>query len=128
MKSSLAVEKYHIPRMRIDVCDRVRFTQPHHEIPRSCKLTHTSQMEMDTTFFRTFFVENEALTKPATPLPSEFDKTSPVVTLELFNRQAGEILGVSKVKGGNRYSTVELAAMCIVFRPTEGKATVWLTV
>ena len=85
-------------------------------------------MEMDTKFFRSFFVENEALTKPAAPLPSEFDEDSPVVTLELTRRPAGEILGVSKVKGGNRMKVVHLAAMCVVFRPREDKATVWLTV
>jgi hypothetical protein len=44
------------------------------------------------------------------------------------NQAAGEILGVTKVKGGNRMETTNLEAMCVIFRPKEEKCTVWLTV
>ena len=85
-------------------------------------------MEMDTAFFRSFFVNNDGLSSPLEITPATFEESSPIVVTELNNSQAGEILGVSKVKGGNRYTTICLAAMCAVFRPQEGKCTIWCTV
>lgn len=83
---------------------------------------------MDTTFFRTFFVDNDKLSKPLPITPIEFDDTSPVVVLDFSHHQAAELLGVSKVKGGNRLSTTHLAAMCVVFYPSLGTAKIWLSV
>lgn len=85
-------------------------------------------MQMDTAFFRSFFVTNDALSSPLKIAPSVFDETSPVVVVELDREEAGELLGVSKVKGGNRMVTTYLASMCVVFRPAEGRCSVWLTV
>ncbi|KAF2097017.1 hypothetical protein NA57DRAFT_77268 [Rhizodiscina lignyota] len=103
VKEALTLQKYHIPRMRLD-------------------------MKMDVAFFRSFFVNNDALSKPLQIAPSDFDDTSSVVVVEMGHNQAGELLGVSKVKGGNRMETTYLAAMCVVFRPSEGRCTMWLTV
>lgn len=86
------------------------------------------QVEMNTKFFRSFFAENEVLTKPAVLLPSGLDEDSAVVKLKSKNRSAGEILRVSKVKGGNRVEAVHSAAMRVVPQHREEKATVWLTV
>jgi hypothetical protein len=83
---------------------------------------------MGTTFFRTFFVDNDKLRKPLSITPAKFDDTTPVVVVELRNHSAGELLGVSKVKGGNRMVTTEVAAMCVVFRPSRGTATFWVSV
>ena len=79
-------------------------------------------------FFRAFFVNNDGLSSPLRVTPATFDGTSPVVVVELNHREAGELLYVSKVKGGNRMVTTYLAGMCAVFRPEYGKCTVWLTV
>ncbi|KAF2670265.1 hypothetical protein BT63DRAFT_424209 [Microthyrium microscopicum] len=103
VKASLALEKYHIPR------------------------THF-KMDMDLKFFRNFFIDNDSLTKPLQPTPEDFDEITPVVMIEMGNKSAGEILGVSKVKGGNRMATTHLAAMCVVFRPKQGKCDIWTTV
>ena len=84
-------------------------------------------MTMDLTFFRNFFVDNESLTKPLDVVPKEFDGTTPVVVIDMGNRAAGEILGVSKIKNGNRMATTDLDRLCVVYRPTEGKATVWIS-
>ena len=46
---------------------------------------------------------------------------------DMGNRAAGEILGVSKIKNGNRMATTDLDRLCIVYRPTEGKATVGIS-
>lgn len=85
-------------------------------------------MKMDVAFFRSFFVDNDALSSPLQIAPSTFDETSPVVVVDMGHKHAGELLGVSKVKGGNRMETTFLAAMCVVFLPSEGRCTVWLTV
>ena len=85
-------------------------------------------MKMDVAFFRSFFVDNDALSSPLQIAPSTFDEDTSVVVVEMGNKSAGELLGVSKVKGGNRMATTYLAAMCVVFRPSEGRCTVWLTV
>ena len=85
-------------------------------------------MQTDTIFFRSLFVDNEGLTSAINIAPTVFDESTAVVVIELNHKQAGEVLGVSKVKGGNRMETTYLAAMCVVFRPTAGEATVWLTV
>lgn len=61
-------------------------------------------------------------------MPSTFDESSPVVVVELSNAEAGELLGVSKVKGGNRMETIHLWKMCFIFYPAEGRCTAWVTV
>lgn len=83
---------------------------------------------MDTAFFRTFFVDNDKFSKQLPITPTEFDDSSPVVVVELSHQQAAELLGVSKVKGGNRFTTTHLAAMCVVFYPSLGMAKIWLSV
>jgi hypothetical protein len=72
--------------------------------------------------------DNDNLTQPLTVMPETFDESTPAVIIEMGNRAAGELLGVTKVKGGNRMETTHLAAMCVVFRPKEGAYAVWLTV
>ncbi|KAJ5543901.1 hypothetical protein N7494_005180 [Penicillium frequentans] len=85
-------------------------------------------LQMDTTFFRTFFVDNDKLSIPLPITPTEFDDTSPVVVVDFSHHQAAELLGISKVKGGNRLRTTHLAAMCVVFYPSRGTAKIWLSV
>ncbi|POR37636.1 Uncharacterized protein TPAR_02165 [Tolypocladium paradoxum] len=85
-------------------------------------------LQMDTAFFRTFFVDNDKLSKPPPITPTEFNDTTPVVVVEFTHDQAGALLGVSKVKGGNRFATTHLAAMCVVFYPSRGMARIWLSV
>ncbi|KAJ5743324.1 hypothetical protein N7533_010426 [Penicillium manginii] len=85
-------------------------------------------LHMDMAFFRTFFVDNDKLSRPLPITPTEFDDTSPVVVVDFSHHQAAELLGVSKVKGGNRLSTTHLAAMCVVFYPGRGLANIWLSV
>ncbi|KAJ7104370.1 hypothetical protein B0H15DRAFT_22552 [Mycena belliarum] len=77
---------------------------------------------MDSTFFRSFFGGHASIT------PLDFSADTPVVVAELNNTQAGEVFGVSKIKNGNRMTTVHLASMIVVFYPPKGKASVWLTV
>ncbi|KAK3718717.1 hypothetical protein LTR37_004936 [Vermiconidia calcicola] len=120
VKSSLALEKYAWPTtVDIENADR----RSRYGIPRM-----RIDMKMDTAFFRSFFIDNNALDSPLAVSPADFDAASPVVVVELNHGQAGELLGVSKVKGGNRYSTTYLAAMCAVFRPRDERCTLWLTV
>ncbi|KJZ69678.1 hypothetical protein HIM_10925 [Hirsutella minnesotensis 3608] len=85
-------------------------------------------LQMDTAFFRTLFVDNDKLSKPLSVTPAEFDDTTVVVVVDLTHHQAGELFGVSKVKGGNRFATTHLAAMCVLFYPTRGTAKIWLSV
>ncbi|KAJ7485802.1 hypothetical protein FB451DRAFT_1363603 [Mycena latifolia] len=77
---------------------------------------------MDVAFFRSFFSGHASIT------PHDFSGDSPVVTAELNNSQAGEVFGVSKIKNGNRMTTIHLQSMIVVFYPPKGKASVWLTV
>ncbi|KAJ7706714.1 hypothetical protein B0H17DRAFT_1001143 [Mycena rosella] len=77
---------------------------------------------MDSAFFRSFFGGHASITPP------DFSQDSPVVVAELNNSQAGEVFGVSKIKNGNRMTTIHLQSMIIVFYPSKGKASVWLTV
>ncbi|KAF8205361.1 hypothetical protein K438DRAFT_1964437 [Mycena galopus ATCC 62051] len=77
---------------------------------------------MDVAFFRSFFGGHASIT------PAEFSQDSPVVVAELNNSQAGEVFGVSKIKNGNRMVTIHLQSMMVVFYPSKGKASVWLTV
>ncbi|KAJ7275689.1 hypothetical protein C8J57DRAFT_1177356 [Mycena rebaudengoi] len=79
-------------------------------------------LTMDVAFFRSFFAGHALIT------PSDFSQESPVVVAELNNSQAGEVFGVSKIKNGNRMTTVHLQSMMVVFYPAKGKASVWLTV
>jgi hypothetical protein len=88
----------------------------------------TLQMDMDLPFFRSFFVDNSSLTSPLAIVPDTFDENTPAVVIEMGHKAAGELLGVSKIKGGNRMETIYLAAMCVVFRPKEEKCAIWLTV
>ena len=91
-------------------------------------MPHTLQMDMDMPFFRSFFVDNKSFTTPLTIAPDVFDESTPAVVIEMGHNAAAELLGVSKVKGGNRMETTYLAAMCVIFRPKEGKCAIWLTV
>ncbi|KAJ7255835.1 hypothetical protein B0H12DRAFT_523828 [Mycena haematopus] len=77
---------------------------------------------MDVAFFRSFFGGHASVT------PADFSQDSPVVVAELNNSQAGEVFGVSKIKNGNRMTTIHLQSMMVVFYPSKGKASVWLTV
>ena len=74
------------------------------------------------------FVDNPDLSSQVLVEPQDFDEDSPIVVVELNHTQAGEILGVSKVKGGNRMATTVLAAMSVVFRPSTQACTLWTTV
>ncbi|KAH8818911.1 hypothetical protein DL96DRAFT_1560416 [Flagelloscypha sp. PMI_526] len=58
----------------------------------------------------------------------QYDDSSPVIVANLSNEAAGEIFGVSKVKGGNRYSTVHLRSMVVILYPSAQKAQAWVTV
>ena len=90
--------------------------------------TDVEKMKMDLAFFRSFFAENEGLSKPLKITPPTFDDNTPVIVAELKHSEAGELLGVSKVKGGNRMVTTYMKAMCFVFFPGEGRCTVWVTI
>ncbi|KAJ6615121.1 hypothetical protein B0H10DRAFT_2220625 [Mycena sp. CBHHK59/15] len=79
-------------------------------------------LTMDVAFFRYFFGGHATIT------PQDFSQESPVVVAELNNSQAGEVFGVSKIKNGNRMTTIHLQSMMVVFYPSMGKASVWLTV
>jgi hypothetical protein len=70
---------------------------------------------MDTAFFRSFFVDNDKLSNPLRITPTDFDD-APVVVVDLSHDQAGELLGVSKVKGGNR-----MATCCVLSEPRQGQ-------
>ncbi|OCK78672.1 hypothetical protein K432DRAFT_406267 [Lepidopterella palustris CBS 459.81] len=59
--------------------------------------------------------------------PETFGLDTPVIVTKLNHIQAGEHLGVGKVKGGNRMTTF-LVTMCIIVYPPTGKARVWLAV
>ena len=84
---------------------------------------------MDTPFFRNFFVQALGDVPTGHKLtPAVFDESTPVVVLELNNETAGSSLGVSKVKGGNRYSTTYLSGMSVVFYPPEGKCSIWVSI
>jgi len=98
IKKSLALEKYGSQRTRIN-------------------------MEMDVAFFRAFFNRSGILI-----VPPDFDERTPVVVAELNHNQAGEVFGVSKVKGGNRMVTTYLLSMCVVLYPAQKRASAWLTV
>src|SRR5438046_8172710 len=52
----------------------------------------------------------------------DFDERTPVVVAELNHNQAGEVFGVSKVKGGNRMVTTYLLSMCVVLYPAQKRA------
>lgn len=47
----------------------------------------------------------------------------------VLNRdQAGEIFGVTKVKGGNRVEQTYVQSMCVVLYPAQKRAMAWVTV
>ncbi|KAJ7512943.1 hypothetical protein B0H11DRAFT_1698531, partial [Mycena galericulata] len=79
-------------------------------------------LTMDIAFFRSFFSGHASIT------PQDFSQDSPVIVAELSNSQAGEVFGVSKIKNGNRMTTLHLQSMMVVFYPSTGKASAWLTV
>jgi hypothetical protein len=56
-----------------------------------------------------------------------YDETTPVVVAELGHKEAGEIFGVSKIKNGNRYTTIHLARMSVVLYPIKKTAMVWIS-
>ncbi|RYP59052.1 hypothetical protein DL769_008701 [Monosporascus sp. CRB-8-3] len=70
-------------------------------------------MDMDLEFFRSFFCG--VATVGVSITPAEYAEGTPIVVAEPTNTAAGEVFGVSKVKGGNRYATVHLARMAVVF-------------
>lgn len=100
----------------------------HHRLTAHVYFTNLEKMQMDTAFFRSFFTENGRLSKPPRITPSTFDDNMPVVVAELNHHEAGELLAVSKVKGGNRMVTSYLRAMRVVFFPDEGRCTVWVII
>ena len=83
------------------------------------------QMQMDTAFFRAFFASS-----PSTSgfRPAAFNEETPVVVAEFDHEAAGQLLGVSKVKGGNRYETTHLLCLGVVFYPPEKLCRLWVTV
>jgi len=83
---------------------------------------------MDTLFFRSFFITNEKLTKLIETTPTEFDESTPVIIAEFSGTQASGMLAVTKTRGGNKYSTVYLAALMVIFYPTKGQAKLWMSV
>lgn len=85
-----------------------------------------SLMTMDIPFFRFFFLSTNEL--GIKPVPETFGSSTEVVDLELSRRQAVEIFGASKVKGGNRMVSIYLSSMCVVFRSKAGSATAWVIV
>ncbi|KAK3619750.1 hypothetical protein LTR56_023835 [Elasticomyces elasticus] len=123
VKSCLVIEKYSISSSRINV----RLLQQASGEQRSMLIT-LLKLTMDMAFFRSFFVSNPALTKPIDVQPASFDEETAVVVAEIGNAAAGELLGVSKVKGGNRMMTTYLRSMCVVFYPKDQKCQLWLTV
>jgi hypothetical protein len=52
--------------------------------------------------------------------------STPSDVVELSNPQTGALLGVSKVKGGNRMATAHLGRMTVVIYPMKRKARVWV--
>jgi hypothetical protein len=56
-----------------------------------------------------------------------YDETTPIIVAELGNKEAGEVFGVSKIKNGNRYTTINLARMCVVLHPPKKVATAWVS-
>ncbi|KHO10691.1 reverse transcriptase, RNaseH [Metarhizium robertsii ARSEF 23] len=46
-------------------------------------------LQMDTAFFRAFFVDNKGLTNPLQITPTEFDDGTPVVVVDVGHHQAG---------------------------------------
>jgi hypothetical protein len=86
------------------------------------------RMDMDLAYFKSFFGNNPAIAERITPPLATISSTTPVAVLDLGNAQAGELLGVSKIKGGNRIATVDMYAMQILFYPTTSKAVVWVSV
>ncbi|KAJ7785323.1 hypothetical protein DFH07DRAFT_726452, partial [Mycena maculata] len=79
-------------------------------------------LTMDVAFFRSFFSGHASIT------PQEFSQDTPVVVAELNYSQAGEVFGVSKIKNGNRMTTIHLQSMVVILYPVTGKASAWLTV
>ncbi|KAL8287052.1 hypothetical protein RQP46_004058 [Phenoliferia psychrophenolica] len=92
IKDCLALEKYEVQRMCIP-------------------------MAMDVKCFRNLFGDNGVLISPAV-----YDDSSEVVVARLNNAQAGTIWGVSKIKNGNRYSSVHLASMVVILWPKKRRA------
>ncbi|EJD44684.1 hypothetical protein AURDEDRAFT_166170 [Auricularia subglabra TFB-10046 SS5] len=93
IKSGLAIEKYGAQRTMV-------------------------QTTMDVAFFKAFFdtgVAGVAIT------PSTYDDTTPVVTALFGYAAAGQLFGVSKVKGGNRYTENHIAAVMAVLYPAAKK-------
>jgi hypothetical protein len=135
IKEALRLEKYDVQRMRINVRARVFLSSFFLRLMNS-----PEQLTMDVAFFRSFFGGHASIT-PAGACSviirfgsliwyscADFSQDSPVVVAELNNSQAGEVFGVSKIKNGNRMTTIHLQSMMVVFYPSKGKASVWLTV
>ncbi|CAJ2507521.1 Uu.00g087070.m01.CDS01 [Anthostomella pinea] len=55
-------------------------------------------------------------------------RKTPVIVAQLSNAVAGKIFGVSKVKGGNRFATIHVAAMVVILYLEAKKAQAGVTV
>lgn len=98
------------------------------EAPVNYGLTTDVQIQMNTPFFRSFVLADNELARPVKIESDTFDENTPIVVAEFNDSQAGELPGVSKVKGGNRMVTTRLASICGIFRARKQKRTRWSTV
>ena len=57
-----------------------------------------------------------------------YDDKTPVIVADLSHHQAGELFGISKVNGGNKYTTIHMRSMCVILYSKDKKARVWVTV
>ncbi|KZV89496.1 hypothetical protein EXIGLDRAFT_618133 [Exidia glandulosa HHB12029] len=80
---------------------------------------------MDDAFFRAFFDTGIAGVKIS---PADYDASTPVVTAHFGNRAAGELFGVSKVKGGNRYTENHVSAVMAVLYPPQQKFVMFFSI
>jgi len=81
------------------------------------------QTTMDAEFFRAFFGVPGAKMSPST-----FDETAPVVVAEFGGKAGGEIFGVSKVKGGNRYVTNYVRRIAAILYPAEERFVMFFSI
>lgn len=66
---------------------------------------------MDIQFFRSFFSQEET---NISINPTNYDDSTPVVVAMLSSSQAGDVFGVSKVKGGSLLTPACLSSICVV--------------
>ncbi|KAI1123027.1 hypothetical protein F5Y10DRAFT_270470 [Nemania abortiva] len=92
------------------------------------------KMDMDLEFFRNFFGGVDGIGMTPTDIEwrsnhslSDYDDSTPVVVAQLSSAAASEVFGVTKTRNGNRYKTVYLAGMVVIFYPDRKRAHVWVT-